>query len=261
MQRLWSAEELGEHWTLIAEDLVLLAGLPDTGKLGLAAQLAYWRQNGRFPDEEADLAPAVVGHLAAQVGVPADLLEGYEWTGRTGRRHRRLVLDHLAVTPFDNVAEAKFRRWISGDLLPREPAPSALDGEVSGWFARERVNRPGAYQLDRILRSARATYDDAGLQRVADRLDAGMRERLDALLADAGDGIGFTRLAADPGRVGLESLLTEIDKLELLRRLALPPARDDRNRLGTPPAPGSNSSAVAGFLVRPAPRGGDRRLG
>ena len=42
MQRLWSAEELGERWTLGAEDLALLVGLPDTGKLGLAAQLAYW---------------------------------------------------------------------------------------------------------------------------------------------------------------------------------------------------------------------------
>jgi hypothetical protein len=32
------------------EDLALPSGLPDTGKLELAAQLAYWRQNGRFFD-------------------------------------------------------------------------------------------------------------------------------------------------------------------------------------------------------------------
>ena len=38
MQRLWSADELGERWTLGTEDLALLAGLPDAGKLGLAAQ-------------------------------------------------------------------------------------------------------------------------------------------------------------------------------------------------------------------------------
>jgi len=101
MQRLWSADELGERWSLAPEDLALLADLPDAGRLGLAAQLAYWRQHGRFPDEEADLAPAVVGHLAAQVGVAADALDGYDWTGRTGRRHRRLILDHLAVAAFE----------------------------------------------------------------------------------------------------------------------------------------------------------------
>jgi hypothetical protein len=65
----------------VSRRLALLIDLPDSGKLGMAAQLACWRQSGRFPDEEADIAPAVVGHLAAQAGVTADVLEGYEWTG------------------------------------------------------------------------------------------------------------------------------------------------------------------------------------
>lgn len=50
-----------------------------------------------------------------------------------------------------------------------------------------------------------------------------MRERLDALLADDDGETGFARLAADPGRVGLESLLAEIAKLERLRGLGLSP--------------------------------------
>ena len=41
MQRLWSADELGARWTLLPADLALLTDLPDTGKLGFAAQLAY----------------------------------------------------------------------------------------------------------------------------------------------------------------------------------------------------------------------------
>ena len=102
MQSLWSTEEVGEHWTLGAQDLAWLSGLPDAGKLGLAVQLMHWRRNGRFPDDEADLAPAVVRHLAAQIGVGVEVLEDYEWTGRTGRRHRRKIPpkgpdDHEAV--------------------------------------------------------------------------------------------------------------------------------------------------------------------
>ena len=143
--------------------------------------------------------------------------------GRTGRRHRRTILGHLAIAGFDDAAEAAFRRWLADELLPREPAPAALEAEIGAWFARGRVTRPGAYRLDRILRSARAAHDDAALQRVADRLDAGTRGRLDALLADDGEGTAFARLVADPGRVGLESLLAEIGKLEMLRSLALPP--------------------------------------
>jgi hypothetical protein len=222
MRRLWSADELGESWTLLPADLALVAALPDAGKLGLAAQLAFWCQNGRFPDEEADLVPAVVGHLASQVGVGADALDGYDWVGRTGRRHRRVILDHLAVATFDEAAEARLRRWLADDLLPREPASAALEEEIALWFARERITRPGAYRLDRILHSTQAAHDDAALQRVADQFDAGACGRLNALLADDGEGTAYSRLTADPGRIGLESLLAEIDKLEVLRGLELP---------------------------------------
>jgi TnpA family transposase len=223
MRRLWSADELGECWTLFPGDLALVAALPDAGKLGLTVQLAFWRQNGRFPDEEADLAPAVVGHLASQIGARADALDGYDWVGRTGRRHRRAILDHLAVAAFDEAAETRLRRWLADDLLPREPASTALEEEIALWFARERITRPGAYRLDRILHSAQAAHDDAALRRVADQLDVGACGRLNALLAYDGEGAAFSRLAADPGRIGLESLLAEIGKLELLRELALPP--------------------------------------
>src|ERR1700722_8037281 len=63
------SEEVGEHWTLGVEDLAWLSGMPDAGKLGLAVQLMCWRRNGRFPDDEADPAPAGVRHLADQIGV------------------------------------------------------------------------------------------------------------------------------------------------------------------------------------------------
>ena len=154
--------------------------------------------------------------------VEFDALDGYTWAGRSGRRHRLAIIDHLAITSFDKADEARLRHWLAHDALLRELSPPALDEEFSLWFARNRVTRLGAYRLGRILRSAQAAHDDAALQRVADRLDAGMRERLGALLADDGDGTAYARLAADPGRAGLESLLAEIAKLERLRALALP---------------------------------------
>ena len=96
-----------------------------------------------------------------------------------------------------------------------------------------------------------------------------MRERLDALLADDGDGTAYARLAADPGRVGLESLLAEIAKLEQLRALALPagpaarrapragqalpPARGDRD------APGSCAVIRSGSVCRCWPSGASPR--
>jgi hypothetical protein len=230
MKWLWSVDELDERWTLTADDLAFIVGNADAGRLGLACQLAFWRSQGRFPDEETELAPAVVAHLAGQLGVSAESLEGYAFTGRSGRRHRKLVLDHLAVGAFDEAAEAAFRSWLLTDVLPREPTPSVLEEEVTGWFAARRIVRPGSYRLDRLVRSLRNAHDDEVIAAVAGRLDGVARVRLDALLADDGEGTPYTRLSADPGKPGLDSLLAEIAKLELVRGLGLRSRRSGRRR-------------------------------
>lgn len=137
MQRTWSVGELSERWSLLPEDLALLAGRIDAGKLGFAIQLAFWRQHGRFPDEEADVAPVVIAHLGGQIGVGIEALDGYAWAGRSGRRHRVAIIDHLAVAAFDEAAEARFRRWLANDVLPGEFSPAVLDGQChSGRLSR-----------------------------------------------------------------------------------------------------------------------------
>jgi TnpA family transposase len=222
MRRLWSSEELAERWSLGAEELVLLLGKPDAGKLGLAVQLAFYKQYARFPEDESDLAPAVIAHLADQIGVSAVLLDGYEWAGRTGRRHRQLILDFLAVVPFEGAAESTFRAWLAEEALPSEPNSTALEDQIGAWFARSRVTRPGSYRLDRLVAAARLAHDEQSFRAVAAHLDPETRCRLDGLLADDGSGAAFSRLQADAGRVGLESLLAEIRKLDIVRSLRLP---------------------------------------
>jgi hypothetical protein len=91
MQQLWSSEELIERWSLGSEELSLLPRKPDAGKLGFAVQLAFYKQHASFPDDDADVAAAVIAHIAGQIGVPRATLDGYDWSGRTGRRHRQLL--------------------------------------------------------------------------------------------------------------------------------------------------------------------------
>ena len=125
MQRTWSADELSQRWSLLADDLALLAGRIDAGQLGFAVQLAFWHQRGRFLDDEAEVAPAVIAHLADQIGVGLEALEVYAWVGRSGRRHRVAIIDHPAFAAFEEAAEARFRCWLSDDVLPREFNPAS----------------------------------------------------------------------------------------------------------------------------------------
>ena len=129
-------------------------------------------QYARFPEDESDLAPAVIAHLADQIGVSAVLLVGYKWAGRTGRRHRQLILDFLAVVPFEGAAESAFRTWLAEEALPSEPNSTALEDQIGTWFARSRVTRPGSYRLDRLVAAERLAHDQRAFRVVAAHLDA-----------------------------------------------------------------------------------------
>ena len=134
MKQVWSVEELVEQWSFSAEDQELLAGKHVSGRLGFAAQLAFYRLQARFPTRSADFAPAVVAHLADQAGVPEAALGGYDWEGRSGRRHRREILAALGVRPFDGRAEAAFRAWLLDEVCRRRPRPrSWRNGSAAGW--------------------------------------------------------------------------------------------------------------------------------
>lgn len=224
MKRVWSADELVEEWSFGAEDQELLSGKHVSGRLGFAAQLAFYRRHGSFPCGLSDFAPAVIAHLAEQLGIAETALAGYEWDGRTGRRHRQEILAVLGVRPFDDKAEAAFRAWLLTEVMPTAPVAAVLEERIGAWLLAARIERPSASRLDRLVRSARQCHEDHVFQRVAAQLDPPTCKRLDALLADSdGDEPGFQFLRADAGRVGLDSLLKEVDKLGRLRALKLSP--------------------------------------
>jgi hypothetical protein len=50
MKRVWSVEELNEQWSVGPHDRELLYRKESSGRLGLVAQLAFYRRHARFPE-------------------------------------------------------------------------------------------------------------------------------------------------------------------------------------------------------------------
>jgi hypothetical protein len=230
MKQLWSIEELVEHWSLGAEDQELLAGKHASGRLGFAAQLAFYRLHAWFPDRLGDFAPAVIAHLADQIAIPEAALDGYDWSGRTGRRHRQDIIEALGVWPFDAKAEAAFRIWLLEDVIPAAPTSAALEGRISEWMVVAKVERPAAYRLNRLIQSVRQTHETRVFQEIMVRLDPPMRQRLDTMLAEQDDREPvFQDLRADPGRVGWRACLRKSRSSKQSATLACQPTFWDRS--------------------------------
>ncbi|WP_159207966.1 MULTISPECIES: DUF4158 domain-containing protein, partial [Klebsiella pneumoniae complex] len=57
-----------DEWHLLADELSLLPGMTDTGRLGFALQLKFRQVQGHYPDSVHDFPSGIVHTIAEQVG-------------------------------------------------------------------------------------------------------------------------------------------------------------------------------------------------
>ena len=143
-------DELVEHWTVLEDELELVAGKRGPTRLGFALLLKFYTRHGRIPRGRAEFADEVVDHVARQVKVSASELGLYDWTGRTIEYHRAQIRDHLGFRVCGVVDAEKM--GVVGD--------SQIAGAVRGIsrrFARRGVRlRSGSRPEGRLSCSHRA---------------------------------------------------------------------------------------------------------
>jgi len=66
---MWNNPELQELWTLTAEELELLPGMTEKGRLAFALQLKFMELHGRFPEHHGEVDPTAVMWVASQLGI------------------------------------------------------------------------------------------------------------------------------------------------------------------------------------------------
>jgi len=121
--------------------------------------------------------------------------------------------------------------WLAEHVLPREHQEDAVRAACYQHFRLQQIEPPTQQRVTRIIRSVYRTFETTLYQTIAGRLDEQARAQLLALLAEpeatSGEGeerepVTLQELRMDPGRVGVETMLTEIAKLRRLRELGLP---------------------------------------
>jgi Domain of unknown function (DUF4158) len=75
LKRTWDIEELVEHFTLLPQDMDLLANKTGPTRLGFAVLLKYFQYEARFPAAKQDVPKALVTYLANQLNLSPELYE------------------------------------------------------------------------------------------------------------------------------------------------------------------------------------------
>ena len=238
MRRGWEPEELIACWTLVDADWRLVANKSGATRLGFAVLLKFFELEGRLPRHAGEPPPAAVAYLAQQVRVdPGEFATGYGFSGRTAEYHRAQVRTALGFREAGRADEERLTAWLADEVCPGQPDDDRQRDALLRRCRAERIEPPG--RLGRILGAARRLADERFCETTVAQLSSATIAKLEELVGGddpaapaAGDehdrravggGPGLlAELKADPGRLGLETLLAEIAKLERVRAPGLP---------------------------------------
>ena len=219
MKSIWDTEELANHWSLSFEEMQLLKSKPNRNHLAFVSQLKFYQNSGHFPSSTKDISPTVLHYLANQIEADVGHLHSYDWSGRTGARHRREIMDFIGIRRVSAIDKANFTAWLAQSVYPRGVATSEATELAFDWFRTRKIECPAEKELDKLVRSAQQQFEDELFERISKCLQLQCKQRLDQSLETVAGKAVFSDIKSDPGRVGLDSVLKEAAKLAFIRAI------------------------------------------
>ena len=187
-------------------------------RLGFAYQVAFVRVLGRFPQQ----APLEIGEIlrfaALQLGADAETIHVYARRQQTVSEHQQRIGEYLRLSAFDAAAGERLAQFLEDEALRLERTASLL-ARARAWLRDEHVLAPADSVLRRSIGAARNKARTLLMQRMAERLSAPMRDRLDALIAvdDDQPHSPLNRIKAsssNPSVGGMKRLLARLELIE-----------------------------------------------
>lgn len=217
MKKIWDTDELSTIWSLNYDELKLLKTKPSRNHLGFISQLKFYRFSGRFLQNSSEISEAPLQYLAEQLNVPVSDIHSYDFASRSGKRHRSEILAFLQVQRVTAKDKHNFSAWLIREIFPQGADIEEAIELSFNWFAQKRIESPARAELDRLSRSAFTQFEQNLFAEINQSLSIADKEKLNLCLNGSDGIVEFSSLKADPGRIGLESVLIETEKLQFIR--------------------------------------------
>lgn len=222
MKQRWDVAELSAWWSLNFEERGLIETMEPHARLGFAAQLKLYRHCGRFADSTTDIPAEAGEYLAEQVEAVVADFDRYDWSGRTARRHRHQILTHLGIRRMVATDRKALSDWLMMEICPSGASTNAMIEQAYLWCRDRHVQSPVARELARQVRATRQDFETDLFRRIAGALESDTITKMKETLAEPTGPTGFEGLKADPGQIGLESLIVTAQRLAFIRSLRIP---------------------------------------
>lgn len=233
MTQSWNDLDLRDLWTLTADELALLPGMTDKGRLAFAVQLKFMELYGRFPELHNEIDLAALDCVATQLNTTIEGFSAVDLNGRQGRRHRRSIRVFLDFRPATGTDIQRLSDSLVSDVLPFDPQARHGRDIALDWFRAQRLEPPANDQLERVIRSTVHRYEAGVQEAIYSRLSVVSKAAIDRMLAsDDSAAVGdttntteaastFAQLKADLGKSSRDNLQLGIERRQTINSMGL----------------------------------------
>ncbi|MBD2505642.1 Tn3 family transposase [Anabaena azotica] len=239
MKRNWQPSELVECWTLLPNELELIAHKNPQNSLIFALLLKFFELEARFPESDREIPAVVVNYITQQLGISPSIYSQCNWQGRSIKYYRRKIREFFGFRESNSKDVQELQEWLTQQALIYELKYEQLKLVAISRLRELKIEPPTSSRLERITRSALSSFEDRFFQKTVAQLSHLTKERIDNLFkppksenesqtvgsgldTDSSESSIWNELKSDSGRIGVESFNKEIEKLSILRQLNLP---------------------------------------
>ncbi|WP_327099500.1 DUF4158 domain-containing protein [Nocardia vinacea] len=183
MRQEWSAEDLIGSWTLIGGDWQLVKNKAGATRLGFGLLLKFFELEARFPRGPEEVPAAAVAYMSEQLKVDPAEFDAFPWSGRSAKYHREQIRAAFGFREFNVGDEAKLTGWLAAEVCPVELREEQLRQAVLVRCRAERIEPTTPGWIDRLIGSARSTFEKRFCERTVSRLSELSIDRLNNLIA------------------------------------------------------------------------------
>jgi TnpA family transposase len=226
-------------WRLTPSDHALVGAKSRANRLGFAVMLLFFRERGRFPRGPGEVDAGIIAELARGLDVPEpnpDALFPFGAAERTLERQRAEIRALFAFREATIADAEALGIWLRDHAVAGTRDIGRLAAALEERCRAIAIEPPTPDRIERIVRAAIHAHEERFAATVHDRLPPEARKRLDGLLhparagEDGGDVaepvagaravLNFVR--GEPGRASVKSVKRELERLAVIRGVALP---------------------------------------
>ena len=221
MKHNWTRHELDEHFTLLPYEFELIGNKTGKNRLAFIVLFKFFQIEQRFPNRQYDIPQAIINHIACQLDLDPAIYPDFQWDSRTHKEHRVQIRKHFEFQEATIRDLESIEEWLSQELSINDHKVDSIKAEVYRRFSEQRIEPPTEKRIDRLVNSVIYNREQRIFRETFQKLSAVSCQQIDELLSNKKEGL-FELLRNSPGRMSLESILQELDKLSCIHHIQLP---------------------------------------